>query len=91
MHFPGFSKEAAELLIERDVAGIGIDTFSPDPGISTDLSVHHSMLQHNKYLIENLTNLDQLPSAGAFICALPIKITAGPEASARVIAFVPKD
>ena len=32
MHFPGVSPAAARLLIERDVAGIGIDTLSIDAG-----------------------------------------------------------
>ena len=36
LHFPGFSVAAAELLVERDVAGVGIDTLSLDPG--SDLS-----------------------------------------------------
>src|SRR5439155_8619307 len=28
--FPSLSKEAAKLLLERDIAGLGIDTLSPD-------------------------------------------------------------
>ena len=30
MHFPGFHVKAAELLLERKIAGVGIDTLSPD-------------------------------------------------------------
>ena len=36
LHFPGYSVAVAKLLLERDVAGIGIDTMSLDPG--NDLS-----------------------------------------------------
>src|SRR5690606_12170214 len=35
MHFPGLSAEAAALLVDRDVLGVGIDTLSIDPGAST--------------------------------------------------------
>src|SRR5256714_7632925 len=39
MHFPGFSAEAAKLLIERKVSGLGCDTLSIDYGASSDYSV----------------------------------------------------
>src|SRR5438477_9257874 len=32
MHFPGFSVEAAKVLLERKVSGLGCDTLSIDPG-----------------------------------------------------------
>lgn len=87
MHFPGFSKGAAELLIERKIVGIGIDTLSIDAGTSNDFIVHKLMLRGDKYQIENLVNLEQLPMNGAWIVALPIKIKGGTEAPARVIAL----
>lgn len=88
MHFPGFSKKAAEILIMRNVAGLGIDTISIDAGIANDFIVHKLILGNDKFQIENLVNLEQLPMAGAFIVALPIKIKGGVEAPARVIAIV---
>lgn len=90
MHFPGFSKEAAELLVIRDVVGIGIDTLSLDAGINTKFSVHHIMLGAGKYQIENLTNLEKLPTTGAIVFALPIKIKNATESSARVVTLIPK-
>ena len=44
MHFPGVSPAAARLLIERDVAGIGIDTLSIDAGSGRGLAhaPHHA-------------------------------------------------
>ena len=36
MHFPGYSVEAAKLLIERGAVGLGIDTLSIDYGPSKD-------------------------------------------------------
>src|SRR5260370_29250033 len=40
MHFPGFSVEAAKLLIERKVSGLGCDTLSIDHGASSDYKMH---------------------------------------------------
>src|SRR5215510_11923451 len=34
MHFPGFSVEAAKILLQRQVIGLGCDTLSIDPGNS---------------------------------------------------------
>ena len=44
LRFPGVSAEAARLLVERGVAGIGIDTLSVDAGTSTDFAVHYTTL-----------------------------------------------
>jgi len=87
-HFPGFGKTAAELLIERNIVGIGIDTLSLDPGMDKTFATHFTMLPNNKYQLENLTNLDQLPATGATIFVMPVKIKNAPEAPARVIAIL---
>ena len=84
-HFPGFSEEAIVYLLEKDIAGIGIDTLSPD-GSYHSFPGHHLLLGAGKYIIENLTNLDKLPATGSVITALPIKIEGGSEAPCRVVA-----
>jgi kynurenine formamidase len=75
MHFPGYGKVSAELLVRRNVVGIGIDTFSPDHGPSKDLPIHGIMLGANRYIIENMSNLDALPLVGAtvIIGVLPVR------------------
>jgi len=90
MHFPGLSAEAAELLLERNIAGIGIDTLSPDAG-NTDFPVHNLLLPANKFIIENLTNIHELPLVGATLLALPIKIQNATEAPCRVVGLVCSD
>ncbi|MCP5509033.1 MAG: cyclase family protein [Chlamydiales bacterium] len=87
-HFPGFSKEAAEYLLEREVAGIGIDTLSPDGSNQDDFPVHWAILGAGKYIIENLNNLDQVPSTGAWAVSFPTKISEGAEAPLRCAALV---
>lgn len=89
MAFPTFSKESAELLLDRGVAGIGIDTLSPDCS-DEENPVHHLILGEGKYIIENLCNLHTLPKQGAYIFALPIKIGIGTEACVRCIGAVKK-
>ena len=88
LHFPGFSVAAAELLVERDVAGIGIDTLSLDPGNDLSFPVHRIILGAGKFQVENLNNLDALPAAGAVavIGVLPVKDAS--QAQARIFAFM---
>ena len=85
-HYPGISKDAAEVFLERDIAGIGIDTLNPD-GSNPEFPVHYAILGAGKYIVENLTNLKQVHPSGAFASVLPIKIEGGPEAPLRAVAF----
>lgn len=89
MHFPGYSVEAAKLLIERGAVGLGIDTLSIDYGPSKDFEVHHIDLPAGLYNLENLANLDQLPDSGAFLIAAPIKLEGGSGGPVRVFALLP--
>lgn len=91
LHFPSYSAEAARLLVEqRKVIALGVDTASIDYGPSIDFMVHRIANGANVSGIENLTNLDRLPPRGAWIIALPVKITGGSGGPARVIAVVPR-
>jgi kynurenine formamidase len=87
--FPTFSQESAEFLLDRDVVGIGIDTFSPDPA-DTGYPVHHLLLGAGKYILENLCQLHLLPKKGGYLFALPMKIGIGTEACVRCIAAISK-
>lgn len=57
MHFPGFSLEAANYLLEKEVNGLGLDTLSFDYGPSKDFAVHFAWLGAGKWAIENVANL----------------------------------
>jgi kynurenine formamidase len=89
MRFPGFAAEAAEFLLERNVAGIAIDTLSPDPPDST-FPVHRLVLGADKYIIENIANAFRLTAKGCYAIALPIKGAACTEAPVRVLGLVHK-
>lgn len=84
--FPSVSKEAAEVLIARDIVGLGIDTLSPDAGNSR-FPVHQLILSSGKYIVENIANAKMLDATGCYIFVLPIKINDGTEAPVRLIGM----
>lgn len=90
LSFPSYGVDAAKQLVEeRGVSALGIDTASIDYGRSTDFMVHRIAAAHNVSGLENLTNLDQLPARGAILIALPMKIEGGSGGPLRAIAVVP--
>jgi kynurenine formamidase len=90
LHFPGFSQEAAEFLVqERKIDGVGIDTASIDHGPSQNFIVHQILNGANVYVLENVANVDRLPASGATIIALPMKIKGGSGGPVRIIALLP--
>ncbi len=89
LHFPGLSKEAAGLLVKRQVDGVGLDTASMDYGPSRDFIVHQVLNGAGIFGLENVANLERLPAKGATLIALPIKIENGTGGPARIIALLP--
>jgi kynurenine formamidase len=89
MHFPGFSVDAAKLLVQRKVSGLGCDTLSIDYGASEDFAVHHVSLGAGLYHLENLADLSELPETGAFLIVAPIKLEGGSGGAVRVFALLP--
>ena len=90
-HFPGFSSDAAQYLVQtRKAAGLGIDTLSIDPGVSKEFPAHRVVLKTGAINIENVTNLDGIPEAGGMLVVAPLRIGKGSGAPARVIALVPR-
>lgn len=90
LHFPGISREAAELLAsQRKIDGIGIDTASMDYGQSKDFIAHQILNGANIYGLENVANLERVPAVGATLIALPMKIKGGTGGPVRIIAILP--
>lgn len=92
-HYPGWSKEALKYLYEeRKITASGHETTDTDPGIATskgDYSLETYILSTNHYQIELLTNLDQVPEAGALVIVSFPKPKGGSGFPARVFAIVP--
>ncbi len=90
MHFPGYSRQAMERLARTpNVLGVGIDTFSIDPGRDSTFSGHKILAAAGKWALECLANLRQLPPRGAriFVGTIPVEAASG--SPARVIAWLP--
>ena len=89
--FPGFGADAARALVkDRDVNGLGIDTPSIDPGGLPVPEGHKAVLLSGRYHVENLDNLDLLPTRGYTVIVAPLKISRGSGAPARVFAIIPR-
>lgn len=88
MHFPSFSIEAAQLLLEREVAGIGIDTLSPD--CDPIFPVHKLLLSKGKYIVENMANCHLMPPTGAHVLLLPLNMDST-ECAIRAVGVIPKN
>ncbi len=90
MHFPGFGLEAAGMLLtERGIAGIGIDTPGVDGGQDDAFAVNRLVLEQPRIVLENLTNLDQLPPAGATLVIGALRLEGGGGSPVSVMAFLP--
>lgn len=87
MHFPTFELKTVEILMERGIKGLGIDTLTPE--LEEGFPMHHLLLGAGKYIVEMLANLDRLPAVGATILLLPLKVAEGAEAPVRAVAFIP--
>jgi kynurenine formamidase len=87
---PGFSSAAIEFLLhKRQVNGLGIDT--PDIGGSSSHAENPAVshLLAEQLLLENLTNLEQLPPTGTNLVISGMKIQSGTGSPVSVLAFVP--
>lgn len=85
--FPSISKVGAELLLKKDIVGLGIDTLSPDRP-DEGFPVHQLVLGTGKYIVENVANSHKLPPLGSYSLTLPLKIQGGTEAPLRLVGLI---
>jgi kynurenine formamidase len=71
---PIITNELADFLVSREIKMLGVDMPSPD---FPPFPVHKILLNHDIFIIENLTNLKQLIGIESFeVFAQPLKICA---------------
>jgi len=87
MNFPAYSSSAIDYLLEKNIAGIGIDTLSPDGG-NLEFPVHKKILGADKYIVENLCQSSKLPPRDFQVFILPMKIAGATEAPCRIVALL---
>ncbi len=86
--WPGVSLAAAEYLVSKSVAALGVDTISPDPPEALRTKpIHPLVLEKQVLILENLCKLDQLPDFFLFL-ALPLKIKGGSGSPVRAVALL---
>lgn len=88
-HFPGFHVDAIQMLLEETSAvGLAVDSLSLDHGMSQDFATHYAWLPTNRWGIENIANLDKLPSKGATLVVGAPKHRGGTGGPCRIFAMV---
>jgi kynurenine formamidase len=85
--WPGLGPECVELLLERGVKAVAVDTLSPDVFGDAANPVHRALLGEGVVIVENLTHLDQVPPRFTLM-ALPLKIRGGSGSPCRATALV---
>ncbi|TNF58511.1 MAG: arylformamidase [Burkholderiales bacterium] len=71
---PAFAPETVELLADRGVVLIGIDSASIDPAGSKTLDSHQVIRRRGLRVLENLL-LDEVPEGDYELIALPLRLT----------------
>lgn len=91
-HYPGWGVDALTFLVEqREVTAVGHDTTDTDPGVIVgggSAPAETYILAADKWQIEMLAGLDQVPATGALIVATWPKPREGSGFPARVFAIV---
>ncbi len=91
LHFPGIDPAAATwIAANRKISVLGLDTASIDRGQSQYFEVHRILFKAGICALENVANLDRLPSKGFEVIALPMKIQGGSGAPVRIVAVLGK-
>src|SRR5438552_3579358 len=80
--------DASRALIQKGISAIGFDGPSADPVDSTTSDLHRIWLGAGRLIIENATNLDQLPERAQVVVA-PLKVRDANGAPARIFALLP--
>ncbi len=86
-NWPGVGMDAAQYLIDKSVAALGVDSLSPDsPEALKTNPIHPVVLEKQVLIVENLCHLEELPDFFLFV-ALPLKILGGSGSPIRAVAF----
>jgi len=86
---PAFHIDAVEFLMEeRNVVALAVDTFSFDNQHSPGSDVHYKWLGDDRWGIENVNNLGDVPPVGATIVVGQPSIKGGSGGPNRVLALV---
>jgi arylformamidase len=83
---PHLTADAADTLINADVALVGIDSLNMDDPKDPARPAHQGLLRAGIPIIEHLTNLESVPDVGARLTALPAPVRAMGSFPIRAVA-----
>ena len=83
---PGLDSSAAKYLVSKKINLVGIDSPSIDLGKDESFSVHQILSKKNILIVENLANLDKIPSKEFNFTILPLKLKNATGSPVRAIA-----
>lgn len=90
--WPHLAPSAVDYLASKPIRALGVESFDPDRVDLTDpasaaFPTHRTFLPQGILILENLTNLHQIPGARCHIIALPLKIKGASGSPVRVVAI----
>jgi kynurenine formamidase len=85
---PYLTERSAKMLVDADVACVGIDSLNIDSTETGERPVHTALLGAEIPIIEHLTNLRALPRSGFSFTAVPPKIEGAGTFTVRAFATV---
>lgn len=83
--FPVLTEIACRFLGGLGLKGIGLDTPSPDPADSHDLPAHRILFDHGLVIVENLTNLGELPGRDFLFTCHPLRLAHAEASPVRAV------
>lgn len=86
---PYLTADAARLLVEANVALLGVDALNVDDVDDPTRPVHNSLLRNGIPILEHLTNLAALPEEGFRLTALPAPVRGLGSFPVRAVAVLP--
>ena len=86
-NFPTLTPEAAEWVAGLGLKGIGFDAISVDSADTLTYPIHKILLGSDMVIIENLTNLDQLPEGPFDFTCFPLFFQQADGSPIRAVAF----
>jgi len=84
---PGLSKSAADYLVSKKINLVGIDSPSIDLGRNKSFVAHKIFAKNNILIVENLSNLEKIPTLDFEFIILPLKLKDATGSPVRAIAI----
>jgi kynurenine formamidase len=83
---PGLSKSATNYLVSKKINLVGIDSPSIDLGTDKRFTAHKILAKNNILIVENLSNLEKIPTLEFDFIILPLKLKDATGSPVRAIA-----